>query len=75
MDFVNTFKSLRIKAGEVGSRCFGVLVHYNGLKQDKAYELIADEPGLSLVSRKDRESLDDFEQRIAAHIRKIREFY
>ena len=75
VDFVNTFKSLRIKAGEVGSRCFGVLVHYNGLKQDKAYELIADEPGLSLVSRKDRESLDDFEQRIAAHIRKIREFY
>jgi hypothetical protein len=75
VDFINTFKTLRIKAIETGSRCFGILVHYNGLKQDKAFELIADEPGLSLVSRKDRESLDEFEQRIATHIRKIRQFY
>jgi len=75
VDFVNTFEKLRAKANEVAARCFGVLVHYNGLKNKNAYEIISKESGLSIVSKEDSETTAQFEQRLKAHIKKIRDYY
>jgi hypothetical protein len=75
VDFVNTFEKLRAKANEVGARCFGILVHYNGLKNKNAEGIIARECGLCIVSKEDRETTDQFEQRLRARIKKIRDYY
>ena len=74
-DFVNTFRLLRDKALESGDRCFGILVHYNGVKNGKAIDIIAKEPGLSVMSRDEGERQGEFEQRCLEHIRRIRKYY
>ena len=74
-DFVHTFRLLRDKALETGDRCFGILVHYKGLKNVKAADIISREPGLSIVSREDGEQQETFEQRCLEHIRRIRKYY
>jgi hypothetical protein len=74
-DFVHTFRILRDKALETGNRCFGILVHYNGVKNGKAIDIIAKEPGLSVMSRDEGERQGEFEQRCLEHIRRIRKYY
>lgn len=74
-NFVNTFRLLRERALAAGSRCFGILVHYKGLKKDSAYEILSKEPGLSVVSRVTGESKEEFESRCFEHVRKIIKFY
>ena len=74
-DFVNTFRLLREKALATGNRCFGVLIHYNGLKNTKAVEILAKEPGLSIVSCEDGEDKDVFGRRCIEHIRQIKKYY
>jgi hypothetical protein len=59
-NFVNTFRLLRERALTAGSRCFGILIHYKGLKKDSAYEILSKEPGLSVVSRVTGESKEEF---------------
>jgi hypothetical protein len=75
-NFVNTFRLVRERAlARDGARCFGVLIHYKGLKNASAYEILSKEPGLSVVSRAAGEAKEDFEQRCFDHIRRIQKFY
>lgn len=75
-NFVNTFRLVRERAlARDGARCFGILVHYKGLKNASAYEILSKEPGLSVVSRAAGESKEEFEQRCFDHIRRIQKFY
>jgi len=75
-NFVNTFRLVRERAlARDGARCFGVLIHYKGLKNASAWEILSKEPGLSVVSRAAGEAKEDFEQRCFDHIRRIQKFY
>ena len=74
-NFVNTFRLLREKALTEECRCFGVLIHYNGLKSPAAYEILSKELGISVMSKAKDETRDAFEQRCLEHIRNIRKFY
>jgi len=75
-NFVNTFRLVRERAlTRDGARCFGILIHYKGLKNPSAYEILSKEPGLSVVSRAAGEDKEDFEKRCFDHIRRIQKFY
>ena len=75
-NFVNTFRLVRERAlARDGARCFGILIHYNGLKNTSAYEILSKEPGLSVVSRVSGETKENFEQRCFEHVRRIQKFY
>jgi hypothetical protein len=75
-NFVNTFHTLRTKAREKKALCYGVLVHYGGLKQDAIKNMLLKEPGISVMSRDlESESIEEFEQRCVAHFKEIFYFY
>ena len=75
-NFVNTFRLVRERAlVRDAARCFGVLVHYKGLKNPSAWEILAKESGISVVSRAAGETKEDFEQRCFEHIRRIQKYY
>jgi hypothetical protein len=75
-NFVNTFRLVRERAlVRDRARCFGVLIHYKGLKNPSAWEILSKEPGLSVVSRTAGEAKEDFEQRCFDHIHRIKKFY
>lgn len=74
-NFVNTFRLLREKALTENARCFGILIHYNGLKSPAAYEILSKEIGITVMSRSKDESREAFEQRCLDHIRNIKRFY
>jgi len=74
-NFVNTFRLVRDKALSAGARCFGILIHYKGLKNPSAWEILAKESGIFVVSRAAGETKEDFEQRCFEHIRRIQKYY